>query len=164
MAGWADALLYISAELALRPFAEYGRTDPNHCRPLFDGHLEVMAHSHREVTEMVLMMGIGRLVSQFAESAEEGTDLLRILTKRGDHHQAFDGQMGERLAGLQQRQKFILEDARLPRLPSQVDLNQNPHPLSEGCPMAVKGGGQLDGVERMDQVEQLDGELAFVRL
>ena len=30
--------------------------------------------------------------------------------------------------------------------------------------MVVKGGGELEGVERMDQVEQLDGELALVRL
>ena len=130
MAGWGDELLGVSPESALRPFAKECRTDSNHGRPLFDGDLEVMAHPHREVPEMVLIMGIGRLVSQFAEPAEEGTDLLRILTKRGNRHQAFDGQMGERLAGLQQRQKFGLEDTRLPRLPSQVDLNQNPHPLS----------------------------------
>ncbi len=146
------------------PLSEDRGPDPHQRGPLLDGDLKVIAHPHREVSEMTTLVGINRLISQFPKPPKERPNLSRIRKSRWDGHQAFDGQVGTRAAALKQGEEVTLWDAGLSRLLSQIDLYENPHLFSDSRCIPVKGCSQLERVDGMDEVEQLDRKLALVRL
>ena len=152
-------------EWLLRARPEDGRADPHHGGPLLDGHLEVVAHAHGEVVHAEAGNAGGhRRVAQLPEPPEVRADILGVFQEWRDGHQAQDLEPRQGRGLPKERHQVRLGEPRFRQLAALVHLDEARYSLAQGPGVLVQLVGQLQGIQGVNEVEELNGELGLVRL
>jgi len=131
--------------LPARARAEAGE---DHGGAFLDGHLEIAAHPHRELNEAVAL-------AELAERAEPDARVVGILRLRRNRHEASHLQGRHRRDRVEDLAEPLGAHTALGRLAGDVHLHQRIHRPAPGAGPLVELPGQVQAVERVDDVEQL---------
>src|SRR3954463_2162858 len=149
----------------IRSLAEYGGADAHHSSAFFDGRFEIVAHSHRELSQLGTRDPFrDPRIAQFPQPHEPRSGLFLILVPWRNQHQAGQASRTERLRGIENAPGLVGGRAELRRFSRQIDLNQD---LGRSLPLGRRGvhlSKQLDRVDRMDAVKAGRGFPGLVRL
>jgi len=68
--------------MSVNTFSEYGGADSDHRSAFFYGHLKIVGHAHRELTELLAKQTFfSKIVSKLPKLREIGTSFLRVIKK-----------------------------------------------------------------------------------
>ena len=115
--------LRISRRLPRLAPAEDRRTHPYNRRAFLDGHVEVVAHAHRQLAQLSAgHAGIDKPVAELPQPPEPGPGLLGVCRPRGEHHQAANVDRPALRSGIEDFPHGFARRAVFGSLARQVDL------------------------------------------
>lgn len=140
-------------------FTENGRPHPDHGRAFLDGHLQVVAHAHRQVGARAQ-----QAVTQAAQMPELGPDRLGFSLKGGDAHETREPDMAHGRGLPDQRRQFLRLAAAFLILVADVDLDEDLDHSADRAGASVDLLQSLERGHRLDDIDAMDQMTDLVRL
>ena len=141
---------------------EQSGAQSNESRALFDGDLEIVAHSHGELPSRET--SAEGLSAELPETAKVRSNGFGIGLERRQYHQPVDPEAPKSGQVLERRKELDLREAKLRRLAGEIHLNQHRLHLADFLGGAIDLVAQLDAIEGVDAVKEGDGLLHLVLL
>ena len=134
-------------------------TDADNRCAFLNGDLKIVTHSHRE-----LAAGY-QFVPQMPESLKEWPRGFGIIEEWREYHQALEDDVFASTKIVDKLRQISRDDPRFCFLTGEIDLYENGHLLTTHFVTdTLKPCREFEGVDRMYQVEELNGLAGFVRL